>query len=227
MRRPEDYAGLAIPYHRSRPKFQAMIEGLTGAMVDARDLLDKLPAAFDIDEAIGVQLDVVGKWVGRSRVIPVPLEDPWFRWDRAGRGWNEGIWRGPYSFGTGKTILDDDTYRRLLYAKRAANAWDGRRQTGEAALRIYISDPATHLWIQDGFDMSDAVCVSGHLPGLVDCFIIALNLIPVKAAGVRRYYAFTSVDGAPLFGFDLQNSFLSGWDSGAWGVSADWLLNNT
>lgn len=226
MRRPEDYAGLPIPYHRSRPKFQAMIEGLTGAMVDARDLLDKLPAAFDIDEAIGVQLDVVGKWVGRSRVIPVPLEDPWFRWDRAGRGWDEGIWRGPYSFASGKTVLDDDTYRRLLYAKRAANVWDGRRQTGEAALRIYISDPATHLWIQDGFDMSDAVCVSGRLPGLVDCFIIALNLIPVKAAGVRRYYAFTSVDGAPLFGFDLQNSFLSGWDSGAWGVSADWLLNN-
>ena len=227
MRRPADYAGLAIPYHRSRPKFQAMIEGLTGAIVDARDLLDQLPAAFDIDEAVGVQLDVVGKWVGRSRVIPVPLEDPWFKFDRVGRGWDEGIWKGPYSVASGQTVLDDDDYRRLLYAKRAANNWNGRRQSAEAALRIYIADPATHLWVQDFFDMSDAVCVSGKLPRLSDCFIIALNLIPVKAAGVRRYYAFTSVDGAPLFGFDLQNSFLSGWDSGAWGVTPQWLLENS
>lgn len=69
--------------------------------------------------------------------------------------------------------------------------------------------------------------MSGKLPRLSDCFIIALNLIPVKAAGVRRYYAFTSVDGAPLFGFDLQNSFLSGWDAGAWGVTPQWLLENS
>ena len=46
MRRPADYAGLAIPYHRSRPKFQAMIEGLTGAIVDARDLIDDLEQAL-------------------------------------------------------------------------------------------------------------------------------------------------------------------------------------
>ena len=27
----------------------------------------------------------------------------------------------------------------------------------------------------------------------------------------------TTVDGAPIFGFDVQNQYISGFDSGAWG----------
>ncbi len=226
MRRESDYLDLVTPYHRGKPNFSAILEALGESVVAARDVIAHLPEDFDLDEAIGAQLDVVGKWLGRSRDIPTPLPDPWFAFDMPLRGWDRGIWKGPYALGSSLVSLDDETYRKLLYAKRAANNWDGTRAGAEAAFRLLISNVTHLLWLQDGFDMSDSVCIAQTLPDLLYLFLLEQNLIPVKSAGVKRYYLFTSVIGSPLFGFDCQNSRVSGWDEGAWGVTASYLLNN-
>ncbi|MGC7970039.1 DUF2612 domain-containing protein, partial [Salmonella enterica] len=72
-----------------------------------------LPFDFDLDQAIGVQLDAVGEWVGISRNITVPLAGVYFSFDIAGLGFDQGVWKGPFDPDTGLTTLDDDTYRLL------------------------------------------------------------------------------------------------------------------
>jgi len=206
--------------HSDKPKFMAMLAGCLQPFIDARAVAESISQAYDLDEAVGAQLDVVGEWIGRSRYLNIPLLDPWFRFGDSRRGWGRGIWKGQYDIGSSLARLTDDQYRKLLYAKRAANSWDGTVEEATRILRILDIPEATNLWLQDNQDMTDAVCVSGLLPSIVVCFIVAQNLIPVKAAGITRKYYFVSVDNSPLFGFGVQNGFVSGWGTGAWGVSA-------
>ena len=60
------------------------------------ELLQELRTAFDLDTAIGRQLDAVGVRVGRTRHLHTPLEGVYFSWNTEGVGWNEGIWKGRY-----------------------------------------------------------------------------------------------------------------------------------
>ncbi len=222
-----DYLSLITPYHRGKPNFSATVEMLADAAVELGNALRHMPEDFDLDVAVGKQLDIVGKWVGRSRYVPIPVPAPWFSFGDALRGWGRGIWKGPYSTGTELSALEDETYRLLLKAKIAANNWDGRKDTAEAALRIMFSDPETLIWIDDQSGLRDIVCVAGKLPSIVLCFLLELGLIPVKAGGMTRTYCFTSRNRTPLFGFGVSNDFIAGWGSGSWGVNANWLLTHS
>lgn len=221
----EDYLSKVTSAH-NKPKFMAVLSMALQPFIDAQKFLEELPLHFDIDVAIGAQLDVVGKWIGRSRYIDAPIPDPWFAFDTAGRGWDQGVWKGPYDLGSLLDRLGDDLYRKLLYAKRSANHWDGTVPSAEAIFRLLIDEAGTKIWLEDRFDMSEAICIAQMLPPLILLFMVEQGLLPTKPAGVGRLYHFVSVDGAPLFGFDSQNENVAGWDTGAWGVGASWLLNN-
>ena len=69
----DDYLALITAYHRGKPKFAAMVRAIVEPFVAIQDFIAHLPLDFDLDLAIGVQLDVVGEWVGRSRFIETPL----------------------------------------------------------------------------------------------------------------------------------------------------------
>ena len=117
----DSYLARITDAHRDKPKFMAMLALCLQPYVDAQDLIASFVAAYDLDEAIGAQLDVVGKWVGRSRVIEAPVRDPWFRFGDSSRGLGRGVWKDRYSPGSTLTKLDDVAYRKLLRAKIAAN----------------------------------------------------------------------------------------------------------
>lgn len=79
----EYYANLLILQYREKPKAFATIEALVDPVI-----MDQLPIdvqnAFDIETAEGVQLDIIGKYVGVSRVAydftgPITLDDDDFR----------------------------------------------------------------------------------------------------------------------------------------------------
>lgn len=222
----ETYLARVTGAHSDKPKFMAMLDLCLRPMVEAQDLVASFVADFDLDQAIGAQLDVVGKWIGRSRLVETPIRDPWFRFGESARGLGRGIWKDRYSPGTTLTRLDDDTYRRLLRAKIVANNWDGTRGAAEAAIRTFINQPDARVWLDERPDIGDALCCSGHWLPLVFCFMLEQNQIPVKVAGARRSYYFVSVDRSPMFGFGVDNDFISGLGVGAWGVSARWLLDN-
>lgn len=217
MATTDDYLALVTAQHRDKPKFAAMIRALVEPVVAQQAFIKHLPVDFDLDQAIGVQLDVVGEWVGRSRFVKTPIAGAWFTFDDDLRGFDRGVWQGPYDTASGITRLDDDTFRTLLRAKIAANNWDGTLPAAKAALEIVFPDGETHLVITDNQDMTVTFGVAGVIPSALFIALLSDGYLPLKPEGVRADYLITTVDG-PLFGFDVENDLIAGFDTGAWGA---------
>lgn len=144
-----DLVALIAPEHAGKPKFAATVALSVDPLVRMEAALQALYFDFDLDVAVGPQLDAVGVRVGRSRAVPIPLQNLFFSWDDTIRGWDAGIWKGPYDVGTTIFNLDDDTYRRLLRAKVLANRWDGTVSSLEAIYTAFFDDPATLVFVSD------------------------------------------------------------------------------
>jgi len=71
----EKYLDLITAFHRGKPKFSAMVEAVAKCSVDAQNVYAQMVDAYDLDQAVGVQLDAVGEWVGISRNVRTHLED--------------------------------------------------------------------------------------------------------------------------------------------------------
>ena len=221
----DDYMALITAYHRGKPKFAAMIRAIVEPFVAIQDFIAHLPIDFDLDVAIGVQLDVVGEWVGRSRFIETPIPNVYFALDDPLRGFNLGVWKGPQDNDVGIVRLNDETYRTLLRAKIAANNWDGTLGTAKEALSIVFPAGDTLLFVIDNQDMSMTFGMAGRIPSILFISLLSRGYVPLKPEGVRAIYAVTSVDDAPLFGFDVQNEFISGFDTGAWAVPPEFYFD--
>jgi hypothetical protein len=222
MSTPQDYQDLVTSFHSSRPKFMAIVGGVTAPPAEAQNFLRTLPSQFDLDTAIGVQLDQVGEWIGRTRYVKQPIAGVYFTLDDPLRGFDLGVWKGPNDNDAGLTRLDDETYRLLLRAKIASNNWDGTLEGAKNALSIIFPDGETRIFILDNQDMSMVFGVSGTIPSILFLALLSLGYVPLKPEGVQAVYAITSVDGAPLFGFDVDNEFIGGFDSGSWAVTPEY-----
>ncbi len=266
MRQVSDYLSLVTRLHASQPKYNAMLAAVLQPFSDLQAFLNSLPMQFDIDVAIGAQLDTVGAWVGQSRNIPVPLPNIFFAWDSTNlaKGWDRGIWKGPYATLNGLSALDDDTSRLLLKTIILANSWDGTIPHAQDILdNFFAAFPLTYVFIADhanvsrppnffqwdnpdpahGWDQgvwfeprfaasnqpandpSMTIVVSGKIPSLVLLSILDQGVIEIVPEGVRSTVSVTSVDSAPVFGWDVDNQFIGGWDKGAWGVTPTQLEN--
>lgn len=77
------YANLLILQYVGKPKAFAMVKALADVVI-MNQLPNQVQDAFDIETAVGVQLDVLGKYVGANRMGytasgPVTLDDDDFR----------------------------------------------------------------------------------------------------------------------------------------------------
>lgn len=61
------YTELITNYHATKPKFLAHVDLMTRPLIDVAAATRGLITAFDIDSAVGVQLDILGLWIGRKR----------------------------------------------------------------------------------------------------------------------------------------------------------------
>ena len=211
-----DYTGKITSEHADKPRFTAMVAAVTQCFVDAQNALAGMPASFDLDGAIGKQLDDVGLWVGVSRYVATPLTGVYFSFDTGGLGFDQGVWKGPFDPDTGVTSLDYETFRLLIRARIGANHWDGTLVGSKPILdQIFSGD--THAFIQDNQDMSITIGISGKVPSALFLALLSGGYIPLKPQTVRvAYYLVTSSDGAPMFGFDMSNQYVAGFDVGAW-----------
>ena len=88
----KDYALLITSEHSDQPRFGALVSLLANSISQVTDVVGSFPAIYDLDVAVGVQLDVVGRWVGVSRDQEVPVSAAFFTWNDPAKGWNYASW---------------------------------------------------------------------------------------------------------------------------------------
>lgn len=219
------YTELITNYHAGKPRFFAHVDLSTRPLIDASTALQGLVTAFDIDSAVGAQLDILGEWIGRTRIVSQPISGVYFSFDTDGLGWDQGIWQGPYDPDAGYTSLSDDTYRIVLKAKIAINNWNGQNDTLPPILEAALEGSGLKMQIVDNQDMTISVWVFPE----EDISQVSLELIAairqgyltVKAAGVwagdiQTPSIETPSVGNRFFGFDMDNEYIAGFDDGAW-----------
>ena len=211
------YTNLLSGHFAGLEKFAQLIYELTQPYLEAAQVAASLPLAFDLDTAVGAQLDAVGERVGIGRRLNAPIEGVYFSLDTEGVGFDEGAWKGQYDPSDGVIELDDEFYRTVIRAKIAANSWDGTNETLSDLLNLVFNPSlGTYASFEDHQDMSMVVALSGKVPSPLLMQLLVKGYIDVKPAGVRISYYYTpSVDG-PLFAFDIDNQYFSGFDQGVW-----------
>ena len=157
-----DYTQLITSEHNQQPKFMALVGLLTGAIGQISDVAASFNTLFDIDTAVGQQLDMIGLWVGQSRKISGILVVGFFGFqdDQSALGFGE---LGDNSVGgrflelgesqTASAVLQDPEYRLALKAKIITNQFKGTAmELAEAVMEITgvpfaFFDPSTRIVI--------------------------------------------------------------------------------
>lgn len=230
------YTGLITSEHRHATKFLATIDALIEALVTNQNLVRALPSFFDLDTAIGAQLDRVGERIGRSRYLKVPLRNVYFSLDVPGLGLDQAVWyERTFSATSGLVRLDDYYYRLTLYAQVAANQWDGTIPGAYRAYDAIFKPLGYHVLIQDYGDMTMAVMIFSDGPiNAIIATLFSNGEFALRPVGTRVIgYQTPSIPGRKIFALDVVNDYFGGLDDGVWEIDVTsalqpaYMLDNT
>ena len=216
------YTNLIPSANNSQPNFMATIAATVQPFSDLTQVILSFPLDFDLNTAVGSQLDTVGLWVGVTRDLSQAI-NTYFSFNESGLGFNQAPWYNIGDATSGIVILDDATYRTLLQARIVSNHWNGTVQGAYSAWNTFFASQSTAngIAIQDLGSMQMIFALTGPQPSntLVDIFEDGeINLSP---AGVLVYLCLPTVypaavsGGTPFFGLDVNNSVISGLNTGA------------
>jgi hypothetical protein len=157
MREIEEYLNLLGSQYREKERYIKTVRGLLQPLHDIDVTLSGWPNHFNLNDAVGAQLDILGERAGRSR-----------RLDFQPQG--------------ASALMDDETYRFALRAKIAQNMWDGTISGIEEILAACF--PNNEFIIHDNQDMSMKVELIGLESSLAKQ-LFRRGYIAPKPAGVR------------------------------------------
>ncbi len=208
-----------LTQYRESPRLLSIIRhGLEQRAEAVAAALD-MPEHFDIRNAVGEQLTIIGKWLGFPRCHCVCVSPALFGFPcPEGEGdptvtvvgfCEGGVFEGCFEGGTGEICFDDDeVYRRYLLARRYQVVRRFRQKDLEAAAR-YIWGPNAEAFTMK----AGQVCI---LPGRpldaaeLSQVPLAFRVLPI-APGVQPYIHYGE---APIFGFG--DGWLGFCDGGDW-----------
>jgi hypothetical protein len=187
MASTDDYIALVTSEHRGKALFEAAVRAFVQGFVDNNNAVFGMLAAYDLDTAVGDQLDTIALWVGVVRRVPVPITNVYLTWSGTVQtGWGQGVWKGPFDPGTGLVSLGDADLRLLIRAKIAANMWDGTSEQLDAILEILFGPTAVkHYDLQDG---TYRITYSQSALSGVQQALLINNFLLLKPAGVGIVY---------------------------------------
>ncbi|MCG4261393.1 DUF2612 domain-containing protein [Acetobacter senegalensis] len=184
-----DFTGLITSEHQDKPKFVSTVALSVQGYVDQMNLCSIAASLYDLDNAVGSQLDAVGLWVGVSRYVAISVGQ-WFSWDISGVGWDQGVWWEVGDAESVVTKLVDAQYRTLIKTKIACNQWDGTLPTATEIIRSMVSADGCTVSVTEA-EMSVTFAIDGT-PSLVTKAIIQGGYIPLKPVGVSVSFTFSS-----------------------------------
>ncbi|MDR6182064.1 DUF2612 domain-containing protein [Asaia bogorensis] len=182
-----DFTALITSEHQSSPKFVATIAASVEGFVDQINVASSASEFYDLDNAVGVQLDAVGLWVGISRYAALPIEQ-YFSWDTNGLGWDQGIW---YQIGdpeTEVTTLVDADYRQVIRAKILCNQWDGSLPTALTIVQTAIGNNAIPISVTER-SMAVNFAVEAPISRVLQA-ILEGGYLPIRPMGVNVSFTF-------------------------------------
>lgn len=219
----EYYQSLVTSEHQNSPKYMAWLGAMIEPLTVIQSVIENLINDFDLDVAIGKQLDIVGKWVGISRRLHEALIGVYFSWDdTADLGWDSGVWQGSDDPDSGLILLPDDIYRALIRAKIVANQWDGSipglYKIWDTVFADVPNSPT--LIIVDNQDMSMDYIFAVAPLSIVEQQLAMTGQYYIKPEGVRIRNVSMVPDVGPAFFWDVEEGEVTGgWDSGQWVIN--------
>lgn len=179
------YLNLVTSEYRNSPKFLAFLQVLLKKFDDISICLVSMDMAFDVDNAVGPQLDNVGAIVGANRTV------------------------GFQPTGGASPVLNDTDYRLLIKATAGANSWDGTIDGLQSIWQTLF--PGGTITIGDNQNMTATIFLTGTFSQMQQDLIVNGYIVP-RPETVLYQYVLGS--GLPAFGFDRNDAFVAGFDTG-------------
>jgi len=190
MARDTNYYLDMVPLANSlQPNFTEMIATVTKAWADNYNVeKDATLQFYDIDTAVGAQLDVIGEWVGIARALPTAITGVYFGFDLPGLGFDQGVWLGPSDPVTGLILLPDDYFRLAIKTKILNNAWNGSTPDAYSLASVILTPLGYQLFIVDRSDLTMDLGLVGNAvtPTLLQA-LFQQGIINVKPAIVAFF----------------------------------------
>lgn len=178
------YLNLFTSEYKLSPNLNAWALGLLTPLDDITNCLSSMTESFDLDSAVGVQLDSRGDIIGQSRTV------------------------GFQPSGGVSPVLDDATYRLLLKAKIAFNQWDGLQTSLQAIWKALFSGGT--IVLHDNQNMTAIIVLTGAFSSIIQDLIVNGLIVP-RPETVQFTISFGDL---PILGFDSNNAFIAGFDLG-------------
>jgi hypothetical protein len=189
------YSNLITSEHNQKTNFMLVVSRVVGAAADAVAATQSIIPAFNLNTAVGAQLDTLGLWIGQSRNIAEVLVIGFFGFSEVSTGNPDGlqepfgeltnlsiggVWYDLGQSSSSTTVLDDVAYLTILKARIVKNQWDGTISGIEQALFFILG---VNCIITDTGTLSFAIKVPLPITPLEEALLDSLDLLP-RPAGV-------------------------------------------
>lgn len=180
------YLDLVTSEHSTKPKYMAWLSVLLTPLIDAIKLNEDVKKAFDLNTAIGAQLNIIGKWLEQPRQVDFQPTDG------------------------SSSVLNDNYYRTVLKTKVVKNQWKGTISNFYSFWNVLFKGQPLQIYLVDNQDMEPVAIIWSSSVDQMMQDLIANNYIVPKPAGlgltVRR------IDSDTTFGF--FGTEFTGFDTG-------------
>lgn len=184
--------------YRTKPKALGTIRAIYTETDNTFKNVVQVADILNIDDATGYALDLVGKHVGVSRVLPTAIAKEYFGWLRDKTALSFGIGEF-YRHGDAlhaSVVLNDSDYRFFIKARITKNYQNGEISNIVKSIKFMIGD---HGNIIDAQDMTMNVLVNSDQLNSLTLYAISKMDILVRPIGVMYRYL-VLVNNEP-FGF--------------------------
>lgn len=179
-------AQLTSLYKSASPKAIAWLTQLISYFDNIETCRQQINAAFDLDTAVGEQLDILGTMLATPRTV---------KFQPTG-----GV----------SPTLDDATYRVLLKARIILFNWNGQVEGLTAAWKLLF--PGGSIVVTDNQNMTMNVLCIGPLTSIVKDLITHDYIVPrPQAVGINYFFP-----ALPMFGFGRNDAYIAGFNLGKW-----------
>lgn len=188
--------------YRTKPKALGTIRAIYTETDNTFKNVVQVADILNIDDATGYALDLVGRHVGVSRILPTAIAKEYFGWlkDKTALSFGVGEFYRHGDALHASVVLNDSDYRFFIKARITKNYQNGEISNIVKSIKFMIGE---HGNIIDAQDMTMNVLVNSDQLNSLTLYAISKLDILVRPIGVM--YEYTVLVNDKPFGFAHDN----------------------